>query len=211
MCFSSQASFVAGCTLILLGLASIRQVRKAHKRLLPLALTPVLFGIQQLLEGSIWLGLQATPRNETLYALGLHGFTWLAFFWWPWFLAFALGYAEPNKLRQHYIYALSLCGVLVGAYLIEPSCAAEIIGNHIAYFNNHSSALSLMLYLITGITPFFISSIRFMWMIGALILGGLAISLLAYLTWATSIWCFFAALTSTCIYGLLSILTKSKN
>ena len=53
MCFSATASFSAGA--VLLGLGTLT-VKSAHRRReLPLAAIPLLFAIQQLTEGVIWL------------------------------------------------------------------------------------------------------------------------------------------------------------
>ena len=53
MCFSAQASFITGVGLLGLGALTIKRVRT--RRELPYALIPLLFGIQQLLEGMLWL------------------------------------------------------------------------------------------------------------------------------------------------------------
>jgi len=208
MCFSSQASFLAGVTLIMIGMASVHRVRKTDKpKLLPLALTPLFFGIQQLLEGVLWLALLTSPRNETLYALGLHGFIWFAMMWWPFWLPFVLGYAETDKLRQRVMYTLSCIGAALGLYLIWPPYAATIIDNHIAYTTGNASLTAFILYLITSIVPFFISSLPLMWFVGMIGYASLLITLLVYFTWTTSIWCFFVALISSGMYLLIRRLT----
>ena len=53
MCFSATASFVAGTTLSTIGVATITKVKQRSE--LPFALIPLLFGIQQFIEGIIWL------------------------------------------------------------------------------------------------------------------------------------------------------------
>ena len=208
MCFSSQASFVAGVTLIMISLASVHRVYKVRKmQLLPLALTPLLFGIQQLLEGALWLGLLASPRNETLYAIGLHGFVWFSMFWWPTWLPFALAWAETNLLFKRVMYALSFAGAVLGAYLVWPPYAAEIVHNHIAYTAGHTSLMLFALYLVTGIVPFFISSLPLMWFVGILGYVSLLVTLLAYFIWTTSIWCFFVAIISSGMYMFIRHIT----
>ena len=53
MCFSATASFSAGA--VLLGIGKLT-VQSAHRRReMPLAAIPLLFAIQQLSEGVIWL------------------------------------------------------------------------------------------------------------------------------------------------------------
>lgn len=209
MCFSSQASFVAGITLIMIGLSCIHRIRKTNNlQLLPLALTPLLFGIQQLLEGILWLGLQATPRNELFYALGLHGFIWLALFGWPLWLPYALARAESEPARQRIMYILSFIGAILGLYLTWGPYTAAIVHNHIAYTTSHASMGGFFCYLIISMLPFFISSLPFVWLVGFFAYISLLITIIAYFAWTTSIWCFFVALISSGTYILLHSFTK---
>ena len=52
MCFSASVSFVAGTSLLAAGAVTVRKAR--HKDELPFAAIPLLFGVQQLVEGVIW-------------------------------------------------------------------------------------------------------------------------------------------------------------
>ncbi|RRJ46375.1 hypothetical protein EIM03_29860 [Pseudomonas aeruginosa] len=53
MCFSAPASFTAAA--VLLGLGTVTMRRARSRRELPYAAIPLLFGVQQLLEGMLWL------------------------------------------------------------------------------------------------------------------------------------------------------------
>jgi len=53
MCFSASASFIAGASLFAVGVATLKRARARAE--LPFAMIPLLFGIQQLTEGVIWL------------------------------------------------------------------------------------------------------------------------------------------------------------
>ncbi|THD66260.1 DUF6629 family protein, partial [Phenylobacterium sp.] len=55
MCFSATASFTAAAVTGSLGLVAMARTRQLHD--LPLAATPVLFAVQQVTEGLIWLRL----------------------------------------------------------------------------------------------------------------------------------------------------------
>jgi hypothetical protein len=59
MCFSASASFIAGATLSAVGLATLRMTKR--KAEIPFAMIPLLFGVQQITEGMIWLSF----RNES--------------------------------------------------------------------------------------------------------------------------------------------------
>lgn len=55
MCFSATASFTAGTALVAVGGLTVHRSR--GKAELPLALVPMLFGVQQLTEGVLWLNM----------------------------------------------------------------------------------------------------------------------------------------------------------
>ena len=56
MCFSATASFVAGSTLAAIGATTIRMTSRRAE--IPFAMIPLLFGVQQLTEGMIWLSFR---------------------------------------------------------------------------------------------------------------------------------------------------------
>lgn len=204
MCFSPQASFLAGITLTMIGLASMKKAYQAKRRdLLPLAATPLLFGVQQLLEGALWLGLLATPRQEILYSIGLYGFIFFAFFWWPWWIPYTVARCEQKAIIKRIAYFFSLAGFVLGVYLLWHPFTAEILNGHIAYNSTITSYIPFFLYLFISLTPCFFSSTPLMWMTGLLTLVGLVASIFAYFTWFASVWCFFGALTSASIYAII--------
>jgi hypothetical protein len=61
MCFSATASFTAGATLSALGIATLTQIRS--RRELLLGSFPLLFAIQQFIEGLVWLTIDQTSLN----------------------------------------------------------------------------------------------------------------------------------------------------
>jgi hypothetical protein len=64
MCFSPQADFTAGAVVVAVGVETLRRVRV--RRELIVGALPLLFGIHQLVEGFVWLGL----RGEVSVGLG---------------------------------------------------------------------------------------------------------------------------------------------
>ena len=71
MCFSAQASFTAGTVLLIVGAATVRRARVRSE--LPYAWIPVLFGIQQLLEGAGLSRCGPTSGRLDQLGAGLHG------------------------------------------------------------------------------------------------------------------------------------------
>ena len=91
MCFSATASFSAG--ILLLG-AGVVAVKSAHgSRELPLAAIPLLFSIQQLIEGVVWL----TFRYEAplLNAVMTHAYSFFSHVLWPVYVPVAVLLVEP--------------------------------------------------------------------------------------------------------------------
>jgi hypothetical protein len=55
MCFSAGASFAGGVIITGIGVAAFREVHKPSQ--LVFAIIPVFFGVQQFVEGFLWLTL----------------------------------------------------------------------------------------------------------------------------------------------------------
>ena len=61
MCFSAAASLAAGGTLSVVGGLTLAKVK--NKSELPFASIPLLFGIQQAIEGAVWLSFGSPVLN----------------------------------------------------------------------------------------------------------------------------------------------------
>jgi len=88
MCFSASASFTASAVLMPLGLYSAHVARSTQQKdYIPLALTPFFFGVQQLIEGLVWTGIDK-GKIEPLTSLASLGFLFFAYCFWmiwiPW-------------------------------------------------------------------------------------------------------------------------------
>ena len=96
MCFSATASFVAGTALSGIGVATLRRAKK--KTEIPFALIPLLFGIQQLSEGVIWLtfGHDALVLRQVMSDI-YSGFSHVL---WPIYVPFAVGLMEATRWRK---------------------------------------------------------------------------------------------------------------
>ena len=68
LCFSASASFIAGTSLSAVGVAALKSTEARTER--PFAMIPLLFGIQQMAEGVIWLTLSHdAPISKQLFVL----------------------------------------------------------------------------------------------------------------------------------------------
>lgn len=66
MCFSPAASFSVGTALLAGGTYATAQAIKKDPRWVPLAAYPVAFGVQQTVEGAVWLDVTASPPESGL-------------------------------------------------------------------------------------------------------------------------------------------------
>jgi hypothetical protein len=213
MCFSVGASFGAGVILATIGVASIKKCKSA--RMAPFAAIPVIFSIQQLTEGFLWLSLTnpafAPMENATTYL-----FLFIAQVIWPFWVPMSVMLAEQKiKLSQQILTAL---GILVSAYLLicllTYEVHAENTGYHIAYIQNYPHWLRNYaggLYLLVTIAPPFISVLKRMWSLGFAILISYVITAIFYNDYIVSVWCFFAAVISFAVYFIIYDLKRTPN
>lgn len=202
MCFSAPASFVASGALAVVGAAIV--ARMPSKRLLPVALIPWLFAIQQAAEGFVWLSLPD-------YSIAQAVFLFFAYSFWPIWIPFALWRAEKQDLRKQFLAFCGGIGTVIGLALIFmiPETTATSYQCSIHYAHKSGSAaidwLGIIFYGVATLVPFFLSSIRRIWILGVIgAIVGILIFWIDQLLFV-SMWCFFAALVSL---SLLLILKK---
>lgn len=201
MCFSATASFSAGAVLLGLGVLTLKSSRRPRE--LPFAAIPLLFAIQQLSEGVIWLTFQY--EAPLINALMTHVYSFFSHVLWPVYVPIAVLLMEPPGWRWRALFAFAAAGVAVGGFLLYILIAFPVIsrptGQHIEYVSPHFYAGMVMtLYLLsTAISPM-LSTHRMVKVFGCLVLLSFAAVYYFYATWFISVWCFFAALLSAAIY-----------
>lgn len=114
MCFSAPASFTAAA--VLLGLGTVTMRRARSRRELPYAAIPLLFGVQQLLEGMLWLTF---PDRAPLLNVALtHLYSFFSHVLWPIYVPLAALALESVRWRRRVLVAIAVAGALVGLYLL---------------------------------------------------------------------------------------------
>lgn len=201
MCFSATASFSVGA--ILLGIGTLT-VRSAHyRRELPFAAIPLLFAIQQLSEGVIWLTFRYdTPLLNTVMT---HVYSFFSHVLWPVYVPLAVLLIEPPGWRRRALLALVAAGLAVGVYLLYFLVVFPVVsqatGKHIEYVSPHFfAAVAMTLYLLATTVSPMVSAHRMVKVFGVLALLSFAAAYFFYARWFISVWCFFAALLSAVIY-----------
>ena len=219
MCFSATASFSAGA--VLLGIGTLT-VQSAHRRReMPLAAIPLLFAIQQLSEGVIWLTFRYDAPQLNVAMTYFYSF--FSHVLWPIYVPVAVLLIEPLRWRRTVLLGFVAAGLAAGLFLLQILLTFPVVsrptGQHMEYVSPHFFAATVMtLYLLAAtVSPMF-SSYRLVKVFGVLALLSFAAAYGFYATWFISVWCFFAALLSAVIYlhfvlqgrhNLASIRTKT--
>ena len=206
MCFSAQASFTAGTALAAVGAATIIKAKKnKNKRQIAFAAIPLIFAIQQLTEGFVWLSF-AHPW-PMVHTIAIHIFAFFAYAWWPMFIPFAIGLLEVIAWRKRVIDILWAIGLAVGGILFYCILAypvyAHVVNNCIAYNIKSEPDVRLWFIVLYGVAvlgSMFISSRKIVTIFGAVTTLSLIATYFFFEFAFVSVWCFFAAILSAIIY-----------
>lgn len=205
MCFSSTASFAAAGALGVAGFFTMKLV--TNKRQMLLAVIPFLFALQQLAEGAIWIAHDNPGTLESVVYLSKYVFMFIAIFTWPVWIPLALWAVEGEADRRKWLAGLVAIGILYDALilfeLIKASAGAtvQVIGHSIQYqLPVEHGMVYATLYCLATVLPPFVSSLRYMWVLGIFNVIGLAVANYLYTQTFISVWCFFAAIVSIILY-----------
>ena len=214
MCFSAGASFAGGAVISAIGVATLKQSNK--KVQMPFASIPLIFGIQQISEGFVWLALQS-PGHEAGLKTAMYVFLFAAVILWPVMLPASILLMEKVKKRRTTLKILLMVGIITALYygigMLVLEVNPEILGHHIFYASGYPKSLVIpifCLYIIATITPLFVSSTRNLYIMGVLITVSCLLSGIFYTKCLTSVWCFFAALISVVIFFIIKGLNKER-
>jgi hypothetical protein len=207
MCFSANASFVAGIILPVIGVAAIIKVQ--HKSQILFASIPLLFAVQQIAEGFLWITLPNPDYASVSQGL-TYVFLFFAQFFWPLWIPISILMLEKENKRKKIQKVFVGMGMLVSIYfaycLLSYHVHADIVGYHITYTVDYPNPLGKyvgILYFIATVAPPFFSHIKRMWMFGAAILISYIITAIFFEHYVVSVWCFFASVISISIYAIM--------
>jgi len=202
MCFSATASFTAGVALSAVGIVTIKKTRTRSE--IPLAAIPLVCGIQQLVEGFVWLSLGS--GNAILNALASNTYYVFANVWWPIFLPLAVLLVETVRWRKNILLAFEVAGIGIGAYfaqyiLTNAPITSRVLDQCIVY--SHPTWYIhpvLAAYVIVICIGCLVSSKKIINVFGMLLFASLLVTYFFYTAALVSVWCFFAGLLSMVIY-----------
>ncbi len=198
MCFSAPVSFATSAVLGAVGVATLK---RATPRRRLIAMIPLMFSVQQAIEGVQWL----LERPSTCSVIAGYGFLFFAFLVWPVFIPFAVWYAERIRWRRRVLLVLTGIGVTLMLYMLTVLLHEPLVITSEGLRINYLIAAPYFSYgatvyvLATTISFLFSSHHPLRWF-------GVTSFLAALVSWwffqhaFTSVWCFFAAVLSIGLY-----------
>lgn len=201
MCFSASASFVTGTALTGIGSATAKQAPK--KELIPYALIPLLFGVQQISEGFLWLAINHEFPGMQVFMTYL--FTLFSHVLWPVYVPLAVLKMEHVYWRRLLMSVCLVLGVAVSllhlATMVMYPVTASVVGHSLVYeMPRYYLNFVVVCYLLATCAAPLVSSHRLVRWFGLALLASASISYLAFAAAFVSVWCFFAAGLSALIY-----------
>lgn len=198
MCWSASADLAAGTVIVALGALGVALAR--HKRDLPLAALPLVFGVHQLLESRIYH--ESYGQGDVLTGGLVTAWTFIAFALLPAYAPLALLLAERQRTRPQ--WGCAACGIpvaIVMLFVVFGGSTHALDRGTVMDYGGGIPLLPLILglYLVATILPFVLSPERTMRELGiGLVVGAIAAGLIDTVGFA-SIWCAFAAVVSVLI------------
>jgi len=196
MCFSPVASFTAAGVLGATGIATLKLAKT--KAEVPLALLPLIFAVQQFVEGLVSLSLLSS--HTYLHGLALI-YTFFAFLFWPAYIPWVVWSLERDAMRRKMMIAFGIVGTAVGVWLyyiyIMSGALPQIVNRCIVYeVNPMFPTLVACMYGLATLGASMLTSRRFLNLFGLLMTISAFIAWVYYTQSFSSVWCFFAAALS---------------
>lgn len=213
MCFSATASFVAGAVLIPIGGVALRRAARVDRRYLVFAAFPLLFGVQQSIEGAIWLG-QDAPRSPLVHA-GAMAFLLFAYLLWLVLTPLAAFLVETVPWRRRLLFGIMVFGAVFGAAMFVPLAlhpewlTVSFAGGSIHYGTQLigdglvTKEVVRVVYAAVICVPLLASTAAGVRGFGVLVALSVVLAFLFATHAFTSVWCFLAALVSGYIVVML--------
>ena len=218
MCFSATASISLGLVLVPVGIYSIKRAATLPAGFRVLALTPLLFGLQQTLEGFVWLGLASGEAFATRFAA--LGFNFFSLFFWLVWIPLCCYSIESSPFKRKLFLLLLILGLTHGLSMYVPLLfykdwlTVDIVGHSIHYnprllHDDYMPIIFLQIaYPLIILGPLLLSSNGHVKILGIITLSSLLLTWLYFNDALISVWCYFAAVSS--IYVLFTIIDTSK-
>lgn len=214
MCFSATASYTAAVVLVPVGIYCIHTARRSNPKWVPLAAFPLIFGIQQAVEGLVWSGI--SMHDPTLVSLASKSYVFFSHMFWLFWVPFSVWYLEANQRKRYLLAGLTIFGGIYGLSMFLPFALiagwldVEVVQHSLLYktttiYDGLIDRLVLrIVYALQVFLALVVASDKKVRVFGVLILLSVIGSYLFFKYAFVSVWCFFAALISLYIWYAVS-------
>jgi hypothetical protein len=218
MCFSATASFSAAVVLIPVGVYCIKKAVGLKSPYWTFAILPLMFGIQQIFEGLVWL--EFDPGGGGATRLPALGFLFFSHVFWLFWIPFACYIVENSAIKKKVFIITVFIGAAHGLIMYIPLwfnkdwLIVELLRQSIEYkaslfYDEYVPRIVVrVFYGLIVITPLVFSSDRYIKIFGIIIAISVAIATVFFGYAFISVWCYFAAILS--LYILFMILQKNQ-
>ena len=203
MCFSAEASFIAAALLVPTGVLTIIRAYNTDPRYVPIAALPFLFGLQQAMEGMVWLRNGNAAEVER-YSLAYMFFSWMA---WPIWVPFSAYFLETERRKPLYLL-LAIVGGMLGAVQYFPYFAhvgwltTQFLSHVIVYRGTELSDyiigrdMTYSIYVVVVVGSLLLSSDVNVRIFGLLVAAVMVVTYLFFSYAYISVFCFGGAVMS---------------
>ena len=228
MCFSATASFGASAVMGAIGIIAVAKAKTNPQRLF--ATIPLIFAVQQLTEGLLWLSLKNADMASWQPIL-TYIYLVFAMAVWPLWVPLTIRLLEKDARSKKIMNVLvgigafvAICVVLVLSLfpvrVMTPIClscpfsSTSSLNQHLHYrftfplIPKGLIGTFTVLYIMATIISPFISTIKKMKWLGFVFLASYLFAVILYNGFVVSVWCFFAALLSFVVLWIILIIRK---
>ena len=205
MCFSPEASFAVGGALLPTAAYCLRSAWVKNPRLMPIAVAPLAFGVQQIAEGVVWLGLY--NDDPALTRAGARVFLFFALAFWPFLLPLLNAVLETRPVRKRVFAVLTVVSlgwfwVLYYPLLVEPESflTVRVVHHSILYsytdlaiYQYISRFVLRTLYVVCTVGPMVTGPNVLGRLPGLMLVVAVVVAAALFAYAFISVWCFFAA------------------
>lgn len=200
MCFSATASFIVSGGVAIAGVASLRAATPKERMI---AVIPLVFAVQQAVEGVQWL---AIDNGTTCPAAG-YGYLMFAYALWPVYIP-AMVYAldRASRSRVRWFLGLGIAAAIWNVWHLFANPLAIYPSNgYLVYdLGIYLGEQAALFYVIAISGALFLSRIRAFSRAGLIVFGTAVLTALLARPAFPSVWCFVAAVASVLVYLYVS-------
>lgn len=196
MCFSASVSFGASAILAVVSVISIREVRKPSQ--LFFACIPLIFCVQQFVEGFLWLAL-TKPFFAPLQQITTYMLLFTSQVVWPLWIPYAalkLEKEHENIIFQRALFAIGIITAFyLGYCLLTYPVEASITGYAISYTQEYPMKYSIicdLFYIIATVAPPLFLTIKKVWLLSITTIISYVITTIFYENYIVSVWSLFS-------------------